>query len=372
MSVEVPLDTAAQVLVCVVSYATALFFFIQRRQERCSWQNLYVMFVQGTCYLIFASVPAEDKIRTIVEVVDGVEVRTEVVLIRYLSWIVTCPVMLELICEVVRDGDPGTAFVMRVVMSILFTTSFGVIATVYSDPAVKYTAFALACIAFLSIYSGIYGLYKKTLADANTEVKRSLLKWRKVLLIFFMLSWLIFPTLWLLDPGQGNIIDHTWSAFGHAMGDLISKNTFSILAYLFRQKLLDCGDEYIAKKLSPTNWVKRVRKAHVRRASWTAAHEEQAEQEARMIEQQQRSFNQSSLNSQEGLDEVELQPKMKSRAVTPAQSRSPNRAAGDLPGSNSPSARFAGYASSFAANGSPSSPRRLLPPSPLDRILSNE
>ena len=347
--VEVPLDTAAQVLVCVVSYATALFFFIQRRQERCSWQNLYVMFVQGTCYLIFASVPVADKIRTIVEVVDGVEVRTEVVLIRYLSWVVTCPVMLELICEVVHDGDPGTAFVMRMVMSILFVISFGVIASVYSAPAVKYTAFALACIAFLSIYVGIFGLYRKTKAEANNEVKRSLLKWRMVLLIFFMASWLVFPALWLLDPSQTGAIDHTWSGFGHAMGDLVSKNMFSILAYIFRQKLLDCGDEYIAKKLSPKNWVKRVRKAHVRRASWTEAHEVEAEKEARILQQRQQQQNQSTLDS-DGLGSLELQ--MRNAAVSPASGsprRSPNPLPGGLGGSNGP----------------------YLPASPLNRILSN-
>jgi len=354
MSIEVPLDKAGQVLVCIVSYATALFFFIQRKNERCSWQNLYVMFVQGTCYLVFAAVPVEDKIRTIVEVVDGVEVSTEVVLIRYLSWIVTCPVMLELICEVVHDGDPGTAFVMRMVMSILFTVSFGVIASVYSAAAVKYTAFALACCAFLSIYTGIYGLFKKTQAEANNEVKRSLMVWRRVLLIFFMVSWLIFPTLWLLDAGQTGIIDHTWSGFGHAMGDLVSKNIFSILAYIFRQKLLDCGDEYVARKLSPKNWVKRVRKAHVRRSSWTAAHEEQAEQDARILAEREHS-NQTTLDSN-GLGEVELQ--MRNGAVTPEPSRSssPRHSPRDSPN---------GLPLGLGGSGP------YLPSSPLNRILSN-
>ena len=265
LDIELPLDQVAQILICLLSYGTAIYFFFQRRNGKCSWHNLYVMFVQGTCYFFFVAVPLRSKLLAITETLDHgaqpgndetqpdndeAHLSSDVVVIRYLSWIIVSPVVLVMICEVVHDGDPGSDTVMRMVLSMLFSISFHIIGSIYTMPAIKCTAFTLSCLATIYIFWGVCGLYQKTAREANNPTTRSLLRWRKKLLIYFIVSSLIYPVLWLLDCGQTDVLDPNWSEFWHTIGDFFSKNIFSILVYLFYGNVLNASDESSNHRLS--------------------------------------------------------------------------------------------------------------------------
>ena len=126
-----------------VTLACLVFFIIQRLKKRCNWEVIYVMVVQFFTYVMMIAA-GDDVVRTF----DDGQI---LIWPRYMGWILTCPVMVELVCQIAYK-DPPAYIVSRYMMMTLGVLTLGVTATVFSNRGVKYTCVAVAVILLLTIY----------------------------------------------------------------------------------------------------------------------------------------------------------------------------------------------------------------------------
>ena len=83
----------------------------------------------------------------------------------------------------------------------------------------------------------------------NNDRSRNVLKpSRMCLILFFMISWFIFPVLFLMGPETSGMISYHTAALLHAIADIVCKSLFSLAAWHFRSVRLRELEEKQAKE----------------------------------------------------------------------------------------------------------------------------
>ena len=148
---------------------------VQRFKGKCNWEVMYVMIVQVITYIMLIAA-GDSALRTF----DDGQV---FIWPRYMGWMLTCPVIIELICQIAYK-DPPAMIVSRYMMMTLAVLCLGTTASVFKTPAVKYTCVAFAAIILVFIYVFFINAWMS---------RKNLKPARMCLLLFFAFSWFIFP-----------------------------------------------------------------------------------------------------------------------------------------------------------------------------------
>lgn len=201
----------AQVLTLFVSISS-LFWVLQKGKIKKEFK--FVLTVEICTYLAFIFIPAEYLL------ING-----KVPLFRYLSWILTCPIMLFNLLHV-NNIKKMDAFVDVIIMDLIIIIC-GIIAA-FSIIWIKLLFFFLSAMIYICLCYYIYKLCND----------------KKMILVFFA-SWSIFPIFFLLGPEGFGVIDVGNSLLLHAIGDMISKNLCGL--YINKKKR---KNEKLTKELS--------------------------------------------------------------------------------------------------------------------------
>lgn len=180
----------AQVITLFVSIST-LAWVLQKGKIKKEFK--FVLSVEICTYLAFIFIPTE-----------YLTVEGKVPLFRYLSWILTCPIMLFNLLHV-NNVKKMEAFMDVIIMDLIIIIC-GIIAA-FSIIWIKLVFFFLAGGIYIYLCYYMYNLCSD----------------KKMILIFFA-SWTIFPIFFLLGPEGFGVIDIGNSLLLHAIADLISKN----------------------------------------------------------------------------------------------------------------------------------------------------
>lgn len=219
----VQLHTAVQFLVFIVSFMSFVFYAYQKwqGQSRVDWEIIYVVAIEVMLYSMLMGMPE-----------DYINLYGTVPILRYMSWLTTCPVLLSSVLNLLT-GKRDFQMIAFIWILDTWITIFGILSAVYWGP-LKHICYGLAFVTMAAMYAEL-------LKISETERVKSLPKYgeRKRLLQFLMVTWLIFPVLFSIGPEYGAVITFQQSAMFHAIGDLLSKNLMGFFSWNLGNSMLN-------------------------------------------------------------------------------------------------------------------------------------
>lgn len=214
-----------------ISFLTALasgaFFTAQIKFGICGWEVAYMAVIEAAVYIV--AIGWETTSPFTVYLTNG----RVVPWLRYLEWLITCPVILIALSRVGQTGGGYSRSTMKLLTSDQGTIILGIFAAC-TESDVGQTAFYLCGVAygFTTFYTAA-SVYVEAWRSVPDECKSLL----KVMAYFFYSGWLMFPVLFVVGPeGAGHLSD-AGSTIGHSIADLLSKQSWGVCEYLMENKL---------------------------------------------------------------------------------------------------------------------------------------
>lgn len=212
---SLPLDKASQWFVICVTLCSILLFAFDYLKGKIGWEGLYVCIVEATGYIL--SVTLDDQH------IPRIGPRDEP-LLRYISWLLTCPILIKVLCSLIAvDLDPNELNKL-IVMDICMTIS-GVFGTMYDDIMAQQAFFWVGMVLAFVMVKKLFELHM-----ASADKLDKLLE-RRFYFGFFLCTWTIFPLFYILGPPMYNIISPGVSVVVHSFGDFVAKNIFALMAW---------------------------------------------------------------------------------------------------------------------------------------------
>ncbi len=222
--VSVQLHVFAQIFTAFVSAANALYYFYiykcTKRGHLMQWEVAWVASVETVNYIIQIATGSPR-----IELVNGAMFPW----MRYVGWQLTCPVLLAFIVINMLES-PSTRLVIQMLMLLQFIILSGMTASLVDTMGLKIMFVIIAAVSLCIMYYNLYKnrKFKDTPTVHNKEYH---------LLMYFMMSWLVFPILFILGPEMTAIVPFEYTLVGHCLGDLISKNAFGLLAWQYTKHI---------------------------------------------------------------------------------------------------------------------------------------
>jgi len=210
----------------ILSLCMTVFFAREIKYGICGWEVAYVSILEAIIYVV--SIGWEEHSPATVYLTNGAIIPW----IRYVEWLLTCPVILIALSRVgtleaaysrstmkLQTSDQGT-----IIMGIMAAASTGITNVGFYLVGLTYgfTTFYTAAGVYLEAYRNVPD-------DCRTLVK--------YMAYSFYGGWLMFPLLFILGPeGAGHITDDG-STIGHSIADLLSKNIWGMFEWRLDVKL---------------------------------------------------------------------------------------------------------------------------------------
>ena len=234
MSDEINMDdTLGDVCKVVVIFVAAIeLLLLQAGYMRgvVKWEHIWVISVELFSY-VSAFVQPDAKFVTL-HLDDG----SSVAWLRYISWILTCPVLLMALVEMTTLGKNGETIAPAVRMVPLLTFDQAMIligASAHAcDAPLKWYMFAIALMCGGIVFSSVCQCLAILLKTVASEQER---KVALFLTVTFVLGWNIFPFCWVLGTPAFNVMRED---VGYMIGDLLSKNCW-VAGCVWRKILID-------------------------------------------------------------------------------------------------------------------------------------
>jgi bacteriorhodopsin len=219
-----------ETLVIVVSAFQFIFYWMQFKAGRCNWEVLYMATAEVVVYSLnvgLANTPGLLAAST-----SG----SPVIWIRYGAWLVTCPVLLMILTNLSGDGKYDLRKTMLIILIDQLMIVLGVSAAFTENNGIKVLLFILSTLCGLMLYLMVYFIFQYSYATITEDAHGYI---RGMSMCFFI-TWILYPTFFLLGPeGPIGTLDPNTSKVGHAIADLIAKNTYSFLAWNVRWNFVE-------------------------------------------------------------------------------------------------------------------------------------
>jgi hypothetical protein len=161
----------------------------------------------------------------------------EIVWIRYVSWMMTCPVLLCQISGLPAHGDFDGQTIKKTVILMLANQAMilsGISAAFFDE--IKYKL-PLLCVSFGS-FAVCITIVSQTALSAFMHYPGRAKQQLVIVVSSFICGWVIFPVLYLLGPETSGAIDQEKSLIAHCIGDLLAKNFFGYVSYQLNWNVL--------------------------------------------------------------------------------------------------------------------------------------
>lgn len=206
---EILLHSLIQSMILIISLFSLLFYVYQKvnKISHVDWEVIYIVAVEVFIYGCMLTL-SENYLT-----VDG----GRVALFRYAAWLTTCPVLLSNIIQLMTGANDFRTMATPLIAD-LWMNVFGFVGAFFTG-TMKVACFVLGCLMGAVLYFTLHNI-------GNSQQAKGLpfYRERKRLLNFLMITWCLFPLLYLVGPEFLSVITFRQSAIGHAVGDLLAKN----------------------------------------------------------------------------------------------------------------------------------------------------
>lgn len=209
------------------SLVLGFFFCAQIKYGICGWEVAYMAVVESLVYII--AIGWEDKAPFTASLISGQKVPW----LRYVEWLITCPVILIALSRVGQAEGGYSRNTMKLLTSDQGTIILGILSASTPD-SVGQALFYLAGVAygFCTFYTAAT-VYMEAWASVPDETRPLL----KVMIYLFFSGWLCFPLLFILGPeGAGHLSTHG-STIGHTVADIAAKQLWSVCEWQMENML---------------------------------------------------------------------------------------------------------------------------------------
>ena len=222
----------------VVCFALLVYYLYEYRVKSCGWEVVYICIVDGIVYLfeiIFHGyAPANVYVKF-----GGYDdpVLRDVVWLRYAGWIVTTPVLLMHVNDLVGTGEKTPFEFHRerlMIMANQLTLIIGISGSFADNGYAQALFFFLSfcCFTFQNYHA--FNIYHETMRTFPLKATPYL----KVMALIYFGFWHVYPLLWALGPEAAGFITPNGSRVLHSLADLFAKNLWGFLAFYVREKIL--------------------------------------------------------------------------------------------------------------------------------------
>lgn len=223
-SSNISLLAMAQIATLMISIAEALFFGYHLSINKWAepiWEPFWVTVVEVTCYVIQL---ASNSYRF--RLADGSLINV----ISPMAWMLACPVAMSFM---MRISWPEVSHRVNIglIMNLVAVLLLGMLSGMTANIPLKVTLFSLASVLYLVLCTFLL----KGMFWSGTERPRE----AKNILLFFMGTWMLFPTVWLLGPNATGIWSYELTLTFFAFGDIFSKNIFTYIGFRYTQMILE-------------------------------------------------------------------------------------------------------------------------------------
>nr|AHH02112.1 protein 113 [synthetic construct] len=209
------------------SLVLSAFFCAQIRYGICGWEVAYLSVIEMMIYV--TAIGWESEPPCSAYLISGQIVPW----LRYVEWLITCPVILIALSRVGQSEGGYSKRTMKLLTSDQGTIILGILAASSPDSAGQ-ALFYLCGVAygFTTFYTAAVVYFEAW--QAIPDECRAILK---SMIYFFYSGWLMFPILFIIGPEGAGHITPAGSTIGHVIADLLSKQMWSICEYMMENKL---------------------------------------------------------------------------------------------------------------------------------------
>ena len=237
------MTTGGEALVLGVTGFELLFLFYGWRLEKVSWEQLWVLVVEAFSYAVTVLTP-EAPFATLF-LLNG----RELPWLRYVGWLLTCPVLLMGIVSLTTvGGGPPTVRMVPLLVANLLMIMLGVTSATLEEKGPQRIIYGFGVgaggVVLMSAAQCFHALGSHVLALHSSGAEPSTIKrlrWTSAIFAAsFFIGWLLFPVAFTLGPlgPMGGAISAESEALFYVFGDLLAKNTFVGAGALFKHYLL--------------------------------------------------------------------------------------------------------------------------------------
>lgn len=186
--------------------------------SRCiSWEVCLVVFVEAIGYLLGCIIRVKGCPQE--SFINVGEDKRFVNWYRHGSWFITCPVLLYFITRVLNPA-PTNRQIIQSIMLLQIVFVFGVGCAVGETKLTRVTFYCLACSFMFVLFYALWLAYSEHIRELPPQIKG--------VLVHLYLSWLLFPFFFGLGSDGNRTFSHAVTSSGYAVGDIFSKNLFSL------------------------------------------------------------------------------------------------------------------------------------------------
>lgn len=223
-------DIGVNIFLLAVSIIELLLLQIGHQRNKVKWEAMWVIFVECISYGSSIVSPDEGFVTFYLE--NGMHIEW----LRYVGWILTCPVLLmTLVSMTTADGTkPPTVRMVPLLVCNLTMVLFGVTSGSVLEPTKWYIFGIGVCfggIVFSNVIQCLFSLY----CDSQTDSIRSV---SVLLALTFIAGWAIFPVNFVLGHSGFGIVSNQFYITMFVIGDLLSKNIWVAVA-VWRNHLVE-------------------------------------------------------------------------------------------------------------------------------------
>lgn len=228
----------ARLCVFVCSAFLILFYSFQFQAKRCNLSPIFVQLVTVTYYCI-STFGSTSYLVLNVEDPDN-STHFQFMLGRYIFWMLTCPMIISNLCVLLNILTPDMldlGHITLLMVKDIFLMCFGILGAAQSTMGIK-AAFVSASFLFAAWLA--YDIINLAIARRKYFMAHQYCwNWMIVVIVLFMVSWTVFPVLFVVGPPLLDISSSGADQIGHAVGDLFAKNCFGFVVWYVRFVVLE-------------------------------------------------------------------------------------------------------------------------------------
>lgn len=233
---NVSLVGMAQVTTLMISIAEVLFFghtLCSSNNPNPIWEPLWVTMVECICYAIQI---ASNSHRF--EMADGAKINV----ISPMAWMLACPVAMSFMMRI-SWPEVSPRVNIALIMNLEAVILCGLVSAMTNNWSVKLPLFGLAVVLYIILCSFLFRGMFFTKINRPREAKN--------IFLFFMVTWLLFPTVWILGPNMTGAWSYERTLLFFAFGDLFSKNIFTYIGYKYTMSIDENTDSVDSSMVKP-------------------------------------------------------------------------------------------------------------------------
>lgn len=214
---------AATALACLAFYIYQLHW-----RQKCGWEVIFVAAITALVSILSIAFPEDVPVTLHVRETDE-----RMPWLRYVGWLLTCPVLLIQLSNPASDKVFNVKRMMRMVVSVQFMLLAGATGAMMETVG-KWIFFFIGCVFILF---GIFFAANEIHGEAHALDEVAKFYFNLYMYIFYF-TWTLYGVLFIFEPTGIDLIGPFESEVAYSVLDMLSKQTFGFVGWYLRWEVL--------------------------------------------------------------------------------------------------------------------------------------